>query len=455
MPQKAITCTVELDAYTVTCPGTLHLADRNMVYMLFHILGQTNRTKSVFATFPLNFNERMVFERTFTGVSEPTDVVDLLEDQRIKLELRQYSEVHKGGKLLACYEQTAKEFLYPTPTLTGKDGLERDVLLSRTAHFSGIDPKLDFSSTTTMQEITIPGMPAHANGLAESESEESDESSETEDEIVVLPPSRMGNGAFHEEHCVCECPRRPENMGMVVPKSRSVSPTRRPRSASPTRPPFKAGKADESIISRRNFRSSQRARSKIFLPAEGDPMPCIDCKTPHKDCIVCQAYYKVFGRDFLKHRFTSAGHRRAASTPSYTTFVPSSEPPKIRARRYVEDNDEDPELYQSRAYSEPLPRTKPRLFSTPKFSSSHSYARVSSPSEEIHDRVERIIRKHSPLPVSRSYVEESDSDDDSLLSLQELRSEINSARLESLDRSFEDPDHPSLGTRLDRSLRGF
>ena len=30
------------------------------------------------------------------------------------------------------------------------------------------------------------------------------------------------------------------------------------------------------------------------------------------------------------------------------------------------------------------------------------------------------------------------------------RSEINDARLESLDRSFEDPEHPTLGTRLDR-----
>ena len=31
-----------------------------------------------------------------------------------------------------------------------------------------------------------------------------------------------------------------------------------------------------------------------------------------------------------------------------------------------------------------------------------------------------------------------------------FRSEINDARLESLDRSFEDPEHPTLGTRLDR-----
>lgn len=36
------------------------------------------------------------------------------------------------------------------------------------------------------------------------------------------------------------------------------------------------------------------------------------------------------------------------------------------------------------------------------------------------------------------------------LFISDFRSEINDARLESLDRSFEDPQHPTLGTRLDR-----
>lgn len=41
-----------------------------------------------------------------------------------------------GGKVLARYEISAREFLYPTPTLTGKDGMERELLLSRTVHFT-------------------------------------------------------------------------------------------------------------------------------------------------------------------------------------------------------------------------------------------------------------------------------------------------------------------------------
>jgi len=182
---------------------------------------------------------------------------------------------------------------------------------------------------------------------------------------------------------------------------------------------------------------------------EGDPAPCPECRVPHKDCIVCQAYLKVYGRDFLKHRFGYVPHRRTTSTPAYTSFA--SEPPRFRAR--LPDDDL---LNESRAYSEPIPRSR-RLFPR----EPHGYGSYIAPSsQEIQDRVDRLVRRHSPVPAysSRSFVEMSDSEDDdhdSLLSLQELRSEINDARLESLDRSFEDPEHPTLGTRLDRSLRGY
>ena len=49
--------------WQITCPGTRHLTDRNMIFLSACILGQTKRTKSVFASFPLAMNERMIFER--------------------------------------------------------------------------------------------------------------------------------------------------------------------------------------------------------------------------------------------------------------------------------------------------------------------------------------------------------------------------------------------------------
>ncbi|KAK3747900.1 hypothetical protein QZH41_010204 [Actinostola sp. cb2023] len=481
MSRKAFSCNVDLDLYRVSCPGTLHLPDRNMVFINVCALGQSNRTKSVFATFPLNFNERFVFEQTFTSVSEPSQVVELLEDTFVVLELRQYSEYHKGkyavfhcvaflrvylgfypdqwfnyqemlmneliynvcentysrllstmwakrylklnqiksqpalhclvlyagGKLLGRYKQTAKEFLYPSPTLTGKNGMDRELLLSRTVHFTGIDPKLEFASRTTVQEITIPGAACYpiTNGYSSDVSENSfsDGSSETEEEVVVHPS--IYTSEFSDAHCVCECPRRPENKGMVVNRSRSLSPTRRPKSASPTRqPPFKAGTADQNIISRRHFPHSRTLRQTTPLPAEGDPMPCYDCKVPHKDCIVCQAYYKVFGRDFLKHRFT---------TNRQTTRA--SEPPITRSQRYFEQ-DTGPS-YHDRAYSAPIPRTRTRLFSTPKPTSSHYTSPERKDRKYAHVS---LFDQHAQAAEQRSYIDLSDSDDDSLLSLQEL-----------------------------------
>lgn len=457
MPRKALTCTVELDIYQITCPGTRHLNDRNMLFLSVCILGQTKRTKSVFASFPLALNERMFFERTFVNAREPTHVIGILEDEHVLFELVQYSDVYRGGKVLARYEQSAREFLYPTPTLTGKDGMDREVLLSRTVHFTGIDPKLEFSSNSTIQETTVPGTYAELTSVQHNEDSESDSetesSTETEEELVLTPAPRHHNHSLHakEYHCICECPRRPENSGRVTLRSRSLSPSRRPKSATPSvRPPFKAGKADERIISRREFLNQGRSRTRSrAIPPEGDPAPCPECRVPHKDCVVCQAYLKVYGRDFLKHRFGHVPHRRTTSTPAYTSFA--SEPPRVRAR--LPDDDL---LNESRAYSEPIPRS--RILFPREPSGYGSYLAPSS--QEIQDRVDRLVRRHSPVPAysSRSFVEMSDSEDDdndSLLSLQELRSEINDARLESLDRSFEDPEHPTLGTRLDRSLRGY
>lgn len=117
-----------------------------------------------------------------------------------------------------------------------------------------------------------------------------------------------------------------------------------------------------------------------------DVVPCYNCKVPHKDCIVCQAYYKVFGRDFLKHRFTTNTHMTTRA----------SEPPVTRTRRYFEQ-DTGPS-YHERAYSAPIPRRQTRLFSTPNVASS-TPLRAKSPLDNIQDRQERYqsfvsIRNH-------------------------------------------------------------
>ena len=115
-------------------------------------------------------------------------------------------------------------------------------------------------------------------------------------------------------------------------------------------------------------------------------VPCSNCNTPHKDCIVCQAYHKVYGKDFLSHRFGHTEHHRTTSTPV-------SEPPRAR----IQPPDEEP-LYQSRAYSAPLPMSR-RIFPR-ETSDSHGSYLSSSTSDEIHERVEKLVQRYSPQPVS-------------------------------------------------------
>ena len=105
--------------------------------------------------------------------------------------------------------------------------------------------------------------------------QQAESSSETDEELILTPAPTHHNHSIHarEYHCICECPRRPENHGRVTLRSRSLSPTHRPKSATPSlRPPFKAGKADEKIISRRKFITPGQSRRKSkILPLEGGP----------------------------------------------------------------------------------------------------------------------------------------------------------------------------------------
>ena len=112
-------------------------------------------------------------------------------------------------------------------------------------------------------------------------------------------------------------------------------------------------------------------------------VPCPDCRVPLKDCIVCQAYLKVYGRDFLKYRFEREPHHRTTSTPAFRSFA--SEPIKLRARLPTDNL-----LNESRAYSEPIPRSR-RIF--PRDVDQYgSY--LESSSHGINDRMKSLTKGH-------------------------------------------------------------
>ncbi|NXE21843.1 SPAT6 protein, partial [Ardeotis kori] len=143
----------------ITCPGVL-LKDKEELYLSVSVLGQYKKTQCVPAAFPLLFQEKLVFEKTFADIVDPGDLVKLLELDTAVLELIQL--VPPVGKTLATYEENTREFLFPDPKLTrGHHGLDRELLMKRSSSFTGIAPKLRFSTSFLITESLLSSGRSH------------------------------------------------------------------------------------------------------------------------------------------------------------------------------------------------------------------------------------------------------------------------------------------------------
>ncbi|NWI97972.1 SPAT6 protein, partial [Pitta sordida] len=141
----------------ITCPGVL-LKDKGELYLSVFVLGQYKKTQCVPAVFPLFFQEKLVFEKTFANTVDPGDLVKLLE-RRFCFLLYIFFLV---GKTLATYEENTRDFLFPDPKLTcGHHGLEREILMKRSSFFAGIAPKLRFSTISLIAESLLSSGRSH------------------------------------------------------------------------------------------------------------------------------------------------------------------------------------------------------------------------------------------------------------------------------------------------------
>ncbi|NXE86137.1 SPAT6 protein, partial [Menura novaehollandiae] len=155
-------CLMSVLLLQITCPGVL-LKDKQELYLSVFVLGQYKKTQCVPAAFPLFFQEKLVFEKTFDNTVDPGDLVKLLEFDTAVLELIQL--IPPVGKVLATYEENTRDFLFPDPKLThGHRGLEREILMKRSPSFTGIAPKLRFSTISLIAESLLSSGRSHIQG---------------------------------------------------------------------------------------------------------------------------------------------------------------------------------------------------------------------------------------------------------------------------------------------------
>ncbi|NXC46875.1 SPAT6 protein, partial [Penelope pileata] len=152
-------CLINVLLLQITCPGVL-LKDKEELYLSVSILGQYKRTRCIPAAFPLLFQEKLVFEKTFADIVDPGDLVKLLEVDTAVLELIQL--VPPVGEILATYEENTRDFLFPDPKLAHRHhGLDREILMKRSSSFTGIAPKLRFSTSSLITESLLSSGRSH------------------------------------------------------------------------------------------------------------------------------------------------------------------------------------------------------------------------------------------------------------------------------------------------------
>ncbi|XP_020643784.3 spermatogenesis-associated protein 6 isoform X1 [Pogona vitticeps] len=152
-PRKGFVCELELHIRTVTCPGVT-LKARDDLYIGACIFGQYKKTSRVRAVFPLIFNQKLIFEKVYTDVIDPGDLVELFELDTATLELIQTAP--PVGEIVAAYEENTRDFLFPSPKCnSGQRESVREVLMKKTYGFTGIAPKLKFYTTCLISESLL------------------------------------------------------------------------------------------------------------------------------------------------------------------------------------------------------------------------------------------------------------------------------------------------------------
>ena len=91
--------------------------------------------------------------KIFPNCVDPGKLAETMSTQVVYIRLMQ--ETALGDQILAQHCENAREFLFPTPKLSPSyPGIDREIVLERTNHYNGLlEPKIEFSSKTTIKEV--------------------------------------------------------------------------------------------------------------------------------------------------------------------------------------------------------------------------------------------------------------------------------------------------------------
>lgn len=160
MSRRALRCVADVTIHAVSAPG-VWLPSKEDVYLSISMFGQYRNTRCLTSVFPLIIHEKFRFEKTYYTALDPAEVADYLEDELVIFELLQLSEYTDGAVRLASFSTSAREFLYPYPSLAPVySSTDREILFSRTVAFPGISPKLEFATKTVIKESISPEVDA-------------------------------------------------------------------------------------------------------------------------------------------------------------------------------------------------------------------------------------------------------------------------------------------------------
>ncbi|KAJ4439656.1 hypothetical protein ANN_07784 [Periplaneta americana] len=151
MSVKSMNVYVELDIQAVTCPG-VWLCPNGKIALKIFMFESSARTSHLPPVFPLLYHQKFIFQKTFSNVRYLADLQHLFGKEFLYTELVQCSG--STGVVLASFETTVFELLYPSPCVKGLiAGVDVDLLMEPTSCFPGIlAPKIEISTKTVIEE---------------------------------------------------------------------------------------------------------------------------------------------------------------------------------------------------------------------------------------------------------------------------------------------------------------